>query len=353
MAGVLRGFFEKWVPEVNARLEEFYREKKESLPGDLGSINVVSVEYAGKFTLSPGKRVRPILVIAGYMSQGRSPGEDILWVAASIELLHSFLLIHDDVMDRDEVRRGEPTVWKRFLDGLGVDLHSAYSFAITTGDLVYTYALQVILSRTRLEPEAKLEVLRGVLETIEYTGYGQNLDLYLSVTPIERVEPRDVYKMYELKTGLYTVAFPLTLGARLGGGDEETLGLLREYGVRAGIAFQIHDDIIGAFGDPAKTGKPLGSDIREGKKTLLVVEAYRRAGPGERRVIRECLGVDREDCVEKVLRVIRDTGALDEARRQEKRLVDEALSSLRRASVDREIKEFLEELAVFFITRES
>ncbi len=352
MEGVVKQFFSEWVPRINEKLREFYEEKRRETGAGMGWINSLSVEYAEKFTLSPGKRVRPVLVVAGYKGVAGDPGEDVLGVAAAIELIHAFLLIHDDIMDRDELRRGEPTVWKRFQSSLHSDLHTAYSFAITTGDLVYTYALQAILS-TSLPAEKKTTVLERVLRTVEYTGYGQNLDLYLSYLPLEKIDKRDVLKMYELKTGLYTVAAPLSLGAELGGATSETLQALHDYGVKAGTAFQIHDDIIGAFGDPAKTGKPRGSDIREGKKTILVVEAYERAGPEEKKLIETCLGSLRSDCVDRVLMVIEATGALEEAKKMEEKLVAEAIEALDRASISREVKEFLVGLAKFFITREA
>ena len=199
-------FVAKWKPLIDEKLTEYFK-KKIQLAQRFKNINEQAVSFAEDFTVSGGKRVRPILFLAGYISQGKEPDEEILKIAAAIELIHSFLLIHDDIMDRDELRRGKPTVWKRF-ENVGFDRHTAYSLAITTGDLVYTYALQLVLE-THISPEEKELVLENMLRTVEDTGYGQNLDVYFPTKPIEDISPEDVMLVYKQKTGYYTIVFPL------------------------------------------------------------------------------------------------------------------------------------------------
>ena len=334
---------------INERLETFFREK-EALPRKFTEINSRTIDFIRDFTLSPGKRVRPVLVIAGYLTREENVPNSVLDVATAVEMFHAFLLTHDDFMDRDEFRRGQPTVWKRY-ENLGVSRHLAYSLAVVAGDLLYTYVFQRILG-TDLSPEKKLGVIERLLETMELTGYGQNIDLYLTEMPLEKVRLDNVLLLYELKTGVYTISFPLTLGAWLAGCDESTLKVLHDFGVKAGTAFQIHDDIIGVFGDPEKTGKPVGSDIREGKRTFLIVEAYRRGSEEDRRVIEEFLGREDEGSVRRVMEIIESTGALEEARRLEKSLTEEAVALLEPLDIREDIKQFLKEFAVYLIRRE-
>jgi len=346
---MLRQFFDKWRKPVEEEIKNMMEEKK-FIASKYGYINTKSLEFMEAFTLSPGKRIRPVLFLAGYASQGKEPSHDMIKIAAAIEMLHAFLLTHDDIMDKDDTRRGLPTVWKRF-ELLDLDLHTSYSLAMTTGDLEYTYVFQKILE-SNLHPDDKIIILERLLETVELTAYGQNLDVYYAVVPVEEVKEEDVFKVYELKTGVYTMAFPLTLGAELAGADKETLDALRNYAIRTGIAFQIHDDIIGSFGDPKKTGKPKGSDIREGKRTLLLLWALKRLPPGERKELASLVGRDEEGAVARALELIEQSGALDEARRMERELVDEAKKFLKRADITPEIRQFLDELAEFIITRE-
>ncbi len=344
-----KDFVMKWKPKVDEKIVEFFK-GKEGLAGRFKDINERALSFAEDFTVSGGKRVRPILFLAGYISQGKEPDDSILKVAAAIELIHSFLLIHDDIMDKDEVRRGKPTVWKRF-ENAGFDRHTAYSMAITTGDLVYTYALQLVLE-SGLPWEMREVVLRNMLRTVEDTGYGQNLDVYFPAKPVEEVSPEDVMLVYKQKTGYYTIVFPLTTGAEIAGADKGTLEALSDYGLKVGIAFQVHDDILGVFGDPEKTGKPVGNDIREGKRTILVLEAYRRGSPEDKEIIRRYLGTDDEDGVKKVMEVIERTGALDYAKELERNLVEEGKRALEKARISEEIRTFLKEFADYLITRE-
>ncbi len=347
---MLKEFASKWTPEINKRLESFL-EEKEQVAKNYGEINEKAFRYMKEMILSGGKRIRPILFIAGYLSQGKEPDEGILDVAVAIELFHNFLLIHDDVIDKDETRRGLPTVWKRFQEELGVDQHTAFSLAISTGDILYAFVVEK-LAKARIDPEDRIKVLERFTHTMELTGYGENLDVYLPNLPIEEVDEKWVSLIHELKTGIYTISFPLTLGAELAGADEDTLNALYEYGIDAGIAFQLHDDILGVFGDPKKTGKPVGNDIREGKRTLLLLTAYKNADEEQRRILEEAVGSDDEKKIKQAIKVIEETGAKEYVDRVKKELVDEAIERIKGLDLKNGIDRFLEELAVYLITRE-
>lgn len=346
---MMKEFFAQWVPQVDKTIEEFFK-SKEKIPKRYREINEMAFDFMKGFTLSPGKRVRPVLVLAGYLSQREKVPKDILRVASAVEMFHAFLLIHDDFMDEDSFRRGEPTVWKRF-ENSGVDRHTAYSLAVTTGDILYTYVFQQILS-TKLPEERKLAVLDRVLETMELTGFGQNIDVYNAVRPIPEVRKEDILLMYELKTGVYTISFPLILGAELAGAPKKVIRAFNEYGRKVGTAFQIHDDILGIFGDPSKTRKPVGSDIREGKRTILILEAYQSASPQERKIIERYLGKDDEEGIKRVIEIVEKTGALERAKEMERNLVEEGINAIEDIPIRDDIRTFLVELAHYLITRE-
>ena len=347
---MLKEFMAQWVPEINKRLEEFFKEK-EPMARNYGEINQKAFQFMKEMTLSGGKRIRPVLLIAGYLSQGKEPDEGVFDVATAVELFHNFLLIHDDVIDKDEVRRGLPTLWKRFQEELNLDQHLAFSLAISTGDILYAYVVEK-LAKADLPPDQRIKVLERFTHAMELTGYGENLDIYLSVIPIEEVDEKWISVVHELKTGVYTISFPLALGAELAGADEDTLNALYEYGVNAGIAFQLHDDILGVFGDPEKTGKPVGNDIREGKRTLLLLTAYRNADEEGRKILEEAIGSNDEEKIRKAIEVIEKTGARDYVERVKKEFAEEAIARIKGLNLKNGIDRFLEEFAIYLITRE-
>ncbi|HIQ09925.1 MAG TPA: polyprenyl synthetase family protein [Euryarchaeota archaeon] len=354
----MKAFFDRWVPEINREIEALF-EKKARIMDDYGSINRKAVlEVTRTFIMNGGKRVRPMLAILGYKGATGDVCNAAVQTGALVEILHTFLLIHDDICDKDPFRRGVPTVWKSFYEefrerGFRDPLHHANSIAMVTGDIVHTYTYQLALE-IDADQSTKNKILQKILEIAEVTGYGQNMDIHLGLLPLESVNERDVLKTYKLKTGIYSVSGPLELGGILAGADEHILGTYREYGERAGVAFQIHDDIIGVFGDPEVTGKPVGSDIREGKRTILVVKAYENADEKQRKILEQALGNESapQELIEEAADIIRDTGALEYARGLERRLADEAVEVIEQSNIDGDAKEILIEFTEFIMMRE-
>lgn len=217
--------------------------------------------------LRGGKRLRAGLVAAGYLSASgkRSLPAGVIQAGVAVELLQAYFLIHDDWMDRDDVRRGGPSVHAWLTAKIG-NSHQGAAAGVLTGDYALALATQV-LSHV---PMAQTQV-QGVWDCFSRMQLdaiaGQQRDL---------LGEEDVLLTYKLKTGSYSVHGPLELGARLGGASLEVLGALKRYAIPTGVAFQLRDDLLNAFGDPAVTGKPLGSDLVEGKKTLLVSTALGR-----------------------------------------------------------------------------
>ncbi len=349
----MKGFFAEWVPKIDKELYSFLEEK---VNAQEDPFNKRVVEDIYRFARAGGKRVRPTLVVAGYLGAGGDEPEKAVKASIAYELLHVYLLIHDDIMDRDELRRGQPTIWKSLMDHYvrgPVDKHEAESLAMIAGDLAETYATEALL-RAGFDAEITLWAVKELHEITERTGYGQTLDVSLEMLPIEDIREEDVLKVHELKTAKYTVEGPLHLGARLAQADKNMFDTYTGYAIPVGIAFQLQDDIIGVFGDEKKTGKPVGSDIREGKRTLLIVKAYENATEAQRKIIRAVLG--RESAtpeeIETVKEIIVETGALDYSREMMERLVNRGLEALDGAPIRDDVKEFLEEMAKYFVERE-
>jgi geranylgeranyl diphosphate synthase type I len=306
------------------------------------------------FTLRGGKRFRAALALAGYWSKvwAREINEDARKVMASIELLQSYLLIHDDIMDRDEIRRGGPTAYawlrdKCVKDGLETEcLHYGVSQAITAGDLLESMAVRVLSSTS---PDISRRLVQKYTEGLMKVAFGQFLDVYLSSLPLNKVGEAEVILVHKLKTASYTVELPLHLGAIASrDGDERLLAELSAYAIPAGIAFQLRDDIIGLYGKPAVTGKPVGSDVLQRKKTLLVVKAYENGGEHVRRLLEEIYSGRRNvtsSDVEFVKRVVEETGALDYSLKRIEHYVSEAEKAIgNMKETCQEAREFLSRL---------
>ena len=349
----MKAFFADWVPKIDEELYS-YLEGKIAEQKDLFNKRVL--EDVLRFAKAGGKRVRPSLVIAGYLGAGGTETEKVVQASISYELLHVYLLIHDDIMDRDEKRRGQPTVWKSLMDHYvhgSLDRHNAESIAMCAGDITSEYATLSLIN-AGFDPETTVAAVKEIREIAERTGYGQVLDISLELLPIDKVREEDVMRVHELKTAKYTIEGPLHLGARLAGAPKNVFKAYSDYAIPVGIAFQLQDDIIGVFGDEKKTGKPVGSDIREGKRTLLIVKAYERATPEQRKILEAIVG--RESAtpeeIEEVKEIIVETGSLDYSRKLMEELMEKGITSLENAPIREDIKDVLRDLAEYIIKRE-
>ena len=258
-----------------------------------------------------GKRLRPLFCYCGWLAGGGDPGGGpVAKVGAALELFHTFALIHDDVMDRSELRRGRPAV-HRVLAGRyhGKDPDAAARFgvnaAILLGDLCQSWSEELLYSageRWRRRAEPVLHAMRTQVMA------GQYLDLAGEWT--EDALDRS-WRALRHKTAGYTVERPLQVGAMLADAGPEVLRLCTAYGRPLGEAFQLRDDLLGVFGSPDATGKPALDDLREGKPTVLMNLTWRRAGARQRALVRELHGDPALDeaGAERLRAVIRQTGA--------------------------------------------
>lgn len=232
-----------------------------------------------EFSLRDGKRIRPILLALsykGYRKNSARMSPSIYYASTCIELLHNFMLIHDDIIDRSDLRRGKPTLHRLLekaadipeKERLGQDL------SLVAGDIVYALAIDAFLSINE-ELQRKERALKYFIQTAVFTAMGEFADTLHGVRGLDKVTEKDVFLNYTLKTARYTFDCPLVVGAILAGADNKDIKSLSKLGLLIGQAFQIQDDVIGIFDSEKNIGKSILSDLAESKKTILVCHAYR------------------------------------------------------------------------------
>lgn len=238
-----------------------------------------------------GKRIRPVLCLMGN-ELFDAVTEDAFWVAGAVELFHNFTLVHDDIMDEAPLRRGQPTVHSRY------GPHSA----LLAGDVMLVRAYEYL---HRIGAGHLRRILGVFNRTAREVCEGQQLDMDYAACPLDRVGMEDYREMIALKTSVLLAA-SLQMGGILGGGSEGNLDHLYAFGKHLGIAFQIQDDYLDAFGDPAKFGKQPGGDILVNKKTFLLLKAWELGSPAQQEEIRRLLASDEPGKVERMLGIYRD-----------------------------------------------
>ncbi len=285
-----------------------------------------------------GKRLRPALVDAGYRACGGESEPAARRMAMATELLHTYLLVHDDIMDHARLRRGQPTVHHRFAErhrehawpGDATDY--GRSVAILAGDLLHTWAVE--LSRPGAEPEERAEgdpaAIARCFDAMcaEVIG-GQFLEMTLPFRAQSDPPGEDeLLRTLRLKSGRYSVERPLELGALLAGAGSARLEGLRRYGEAVGDAFQLQDDLLGTFGETRTVGKSVASDLEEGKYTFLIHHALAGASPEERSWLWSVLGRGELEPaeVDRARSILRSSGGLDAV----VGMIDERLDRARR-----------------------
>ncbi len=223
---------------------------------------------SGSSRCAAGKRLRAVLLAAAYEACGGEPGaEAVAPAGVALELFQTYLLAHDDLMDGDDVRRGGPSLPALMRSCFGPERCDAMS--ILAGDLAGAWS-QRALFEVNVAPERVVRVAGVLARVHEDVVEGQVLDVRSAAR-----DAREVEAMHALKTASYSVRGPVVMGALLAGASDEQVAALSAFAEPLGVAFQLRDDVLGTFGDAAATGKPAGNDLREGKRTALVVDALR------------------------------------------------------------------------------
>ncbi|MEW6477532.1 MAG: polyprenyl synthetase family protein [Actinomycetota bacterium] len=312
---------------------------------------VPPIEALRRFVLDGGKRLRPAFCHWAFVGAGGDPADPaVIDAGAALELLHAFALLHDDVMDGSPLRRGRTTVHVDFAgrhvaaSWRGEARRFGEGVAILVGDLAFVYADLLMVG----VPPAAIEVFNELRVEL---NIGQALDLI--GTAEARRDRAMARRIACYKSGKYTVERPLHLGAALQGRLDDLAEPLSAYGLPLGEAFQMRDDILGTFGDPAVTGKPVGEDLREGKPTPLLAITTARAGAAASdllgRVGSPDLGADEVAAIQTLMV---ETGAKEETERLVDELAAEAVAALDRAALTDEARSALVELAAFVVHRD-
>lgn len=282
-----------------------------------------------------GKRVRPVMCLMGNeLFDAIKP--DAWEVATAVELFHNFTLIHDDIMDQAPLRRGKATVHHRY----------GTNTAILAGDAMLIMAYEYLRRVSQPYLATILSLFnKAALEVSE----GQQLDMDFEQR--SRVTFDEYVHMITLKTSVLLAA-SLQLGAVIGGAGSGNAQHLYEFGKNLGIAFQVQDDYLDAFGDPSKFGKQVGGDIRANKKTFLMIYALETAGASEKQRLTELLQTQPADKVEQVLHIFRSCGVDKWALELKQQYLQKALEHLEAIAVVSKRKEPLQQLAAFLVQRD-
>ncbi|MCT9930178.1 polyprenyl synthetase family protein [Planotetraspora sp. A-T 1434] len=341
-------------PGVDRSLREFVDRQRPFFTDP----HLASLLSAAEDFLAGGKRLRPAFCYWGWRAAGGGDEPAMHTAAASLELLQASALIHDDVMDASDVRRGMPSAHRRF-ERMHAEAGwhgSAEQFgegaAVLLGNLLLVWSGEMWRT-SGLPPEAIATAQPVHDHMLTELMCGQYLDL------LEQAQGQSTFdsalRVALFKSGKYSVEQPLRLGLVLAARAQHHWidRLCVQYGQQVGIAFQLRDDILGVFGDPAETGKPAGDDLREGKRTILIARTLAEASPAQAETVRSLLGDPRLDAegVERLRAAIEDSGARAACEEMIKRYLDNALRALEQAPIDETARTALASLAVAATSR--
>ena len=347
---------------VGTAITDFLDQQRQATRGigaELDHLHRLAVDFT-----RGGKRFRPAFCYWGYVAAAGMPAHDawLVRAAASLDLLHVSALVHDDVMDASDTRRGVPAAhrqlqaWHEAGGGRGDAAAFGRAGAILLGDLLLVWSGEMF-NRTEL-PEATRDQATALLEAMRAeVTCGQFLDVVSQTRLLASDDPLDpaglkaelerVYRVTDYKSARYSVRHPLQIGAALGGADGQTQALLADYGSLVGRAFQFRDDLLGVFGDEALTGKPAGDDLREGKRTVLVAHALARGTRAEAEELDAMLGahdLDRQ-AIDRARDIISSVGADQAVETEISTSVEQAMAKLAQARVTDQGRQALQALS--------
>lgn len=336
----------------------------DSATRDAAEIDPVYVELLQRTkaqVLRSGKRLRPYLTYLSYTGYGKPELGDLFSVASAQELFHNFLLIHDDVIDRDLIRHGSPNIIASYIDqlsSLGLDTseasHYASSYAILAGNALSALALRAITG-TSFDAQSKLAAVTETQKMLFEEMGGQQADISVAIPGASTPSLEQLTRICRFKTASYTFETPLRVGAILAGASSSNLHHLTQYARATGIVFQIADDLLGVYGSAVSLGKPILSDIQEGKNTILIHYARALCSDADKARLAALWG-NREagpDELEAVKQILETSGAKAKTEDLALEYVSKATSSLPGTNLTSDAQIKLAELAEFSIKRTS
>ncbi|MFP4403205.1 MAG: polyprenyl synthetase family protein [Candidatus Woesearchaeota archaeon] len=344
---------------INKELIKYFNKKEKYFLNEPKIAQIIFSKLK-EFTLRDGKRLRAILVLYGYKAFYKNNNltydKEILNVAIAVELMQSFLLIHDDIIDNDNLRRNKPTMHKVLENEFGYlttknKEELGKNLAIIAGDIISVLGSEII-ENTKFDENIKLKAIKIFNETIIKTCIGQTMDI-LSIYD-KKITEKEIKKIQQYKTSIYSLYSPLKLGSVFANSNNDELKLLKKFAMPLGEAFQIQDDILGLIGDKKKIGKNIGSDIKEGKKTLLVIKAIKNSNEKQKQKIKKYLG--KKDIsineINEFIKIITETKSLDYSINKARRLIKKSKLELKKINMNDNVKIFLESIADFMLMRE-
>ncbi len=305
--------------------------------------------------VSEGKMLRGLFVVFSYEAGGEKANEEVYKIAASMEIFHTALLIHDDILDNDLTRRGKPTTFAQYKTegekNKAIDSHLyGQSMAICVADFAFFLAYET-LAKSHFDSAVVIKIVQTFSEELQNVSYAQLCDVQYGQTPYEPTKA-EILTLYRYKTARYSFSLPLIVGSTLAHTDETIISKLDQLGESLGIIFQIKDDELNIFGDSKATGKPVGSDIRENKKTLMRQLTYDKSNQSERTKLNFIFGhkvteehVSHIKSVVEEKRINQELNIVIDSNVQKVRLL------LSNVSLPEEKKVFLNELLEFNLTR--
>ncbi|QLQ38764.1 polyprenyl synthetase family protein [Micromonospora robiginosa] len=358
--GVLAAFTKDLITGVDDTLAAFLAAEVDSLT-EIDAAMGGFAATARDSVLAGGKRMRSTFAYWGWRGVvgGDGPLPAVLPALAALELLHTFALVHDDVMDASDTRRGRPTAHRaaaarhRAAGHVGDPDRYGEAVAVLIGDLCMVWADR-LMAHTAVPADRLLDVRRCYDQMRVETVAGQFLDV-LGENDAANWSVDRALRVARYKTASYTVQRPLLFGACLGGVDPDgpLIAAYTRYGLAVGEAFQLRDDLLGVYGDPVTTGKPAGDDLRTGKPTALLMLARQLADPAQRRALERAGSVTGAGELARLADLVRETGATGQVERMIAERVTEALTALDTAPIDETARTALTGLATAATARRS
>lgn len=356
MNGLLgKGYLKDYLKKSDPFFEKFLKQKEnESRKNDplAGDIIKSFAEVARK-----GKKIRGSLITLGYQAAGGKLDKNIIDTSLFIELFHAGVLVHDDIQDRGDFRRGIPTLHRQFEKmgsklGIKIDnYHYGEAIAIDAGISAYFYSFDKLL-------ESKFPADRLIKTALIYSKYvqrvsdGQSLDI--TGTTSKKTNEKYVLTMLKLKSAEYTGVLPLLIGASLAGmEDKKRLKALENYGLSFGWAFQIQDDILGIYGNEREVGKDVGSDIKEGKNTLFMFHLAENGTTSQKVFMKKTLGNQRASPkdIEKMKQILKDAGSYDFVVKKGWDYVEKGMKYVPQITKDKKTQDILKSLIYYMMER--
>ena len=337
MATDFAGFLNEHYKQIDELVASYYRDR-----GTHPDMRRYLYDPLARYAANGGKRHRPAVCGLGCMAVGGNP-RAAASAAAAVEHFHTAALIHDDIADDGELRRGEPCL--HLTQGLGL--------AINDGDLALSQVTGTVLADKTLDDATKVRVLGELVAMTTRTIEGQALDIGWAREGRWDISVEDYLTMARHKTAYYSVSVPLACGAIIGGGTDKQVEALRAFGMATGLAFQLQDDLLNLVGDKESVQKDFRSDITEGKRTMLVVHALANAAPEAAAELKAILTAHATDPARlaRAVELIEQAGSVDHVRSYSLDLVKTAKQALDPVELAAEPKQLLLSMADFFVHR--